>query len=330
MHLDMPLIWVGIVCFGAVMYVILDGFDLGVGMLSVVQRDRHARDLMVSSIAAVWDGNETWLILVGACLYGAFPEAYSILLPRLYVPIMIMLFALIFRAVSIEMRHYAKGSWAYFWDAALATGSFAAAVAQGLILGALVQGDYIPAHQAYVWWTPFSVLTAFGVVAGYCLLGACWLIMKTHDRLQLWSRGVASVALVGMLAASVGVTYWSPFIHTKLMAWWMHGIGQDLGFMLIGLKSIIVLALVYGLARAKTCVPFLAAVGLFAVGAVALALTFWPVMIPPSIGFRALAASETSLNFIFPGVMILLPLLVTYSGYTYYAFHGKVQLDDGY
>lgn len=330
MHLDLPLIWVCIICFGAVMYVLLDGFGLGVGIVSAFQKDRHARDLMITSMTPVWDGNETWLILVGAFLYAAFPDAYSILLPRLYIPIMIMLMALIFRAVSIEMRHQAKGMAGLFWDVMFFLGSLLAAIAQGLILGSLVQGDYVPAHQAYVWWTPFSMLTAIGVVFGYSLLGSTWLVMKAHGSLQEWSRRASGFALLGMLAVSATVSYWTPHIHEQAMAWWMHGAGFFAATVLLLVKAACVILLLIGLGKRICWLPFVSTIGLFAVGAIALAVSFWPVMIPPSTGFRALASDPGALLFLLKGVVFLLPLLVIYSGYVYYTFYGKVDIQDSY
>src|SRR5215468_4825557 len=213
MQIDLPVIWAAIVGLAVVMYVILDGFDLGIGMLLGLTQRGSERDQMVSAIAPFWDGNETWLVLGGGALWIAFPGAYAVMMPALYVPVITMLLALMFRGVAFEFRSLAVADKS-FWDFAMIGGSALAALCQGAILGGLIQGIRVEngayAGGAFDWATPFAALCAFGVLAGYALLGACWLVMKTDGTVAERARHQAKIMLVAVLAFMAAVSLWTP------------------------------------------------------------------------------------------------------------------------
>ncbi len=185
--IDLPLLWAAIIVVGVVMYVLLDGFDLGVGILFPFLPTDQDRDLAMNSVAPIWDGNETWLVLGGAGLFAAFPLAYAVILPGTYLPLIIMLLGLIFRGVAFEFRFKAHHR-RHLWDKAFHYGSLAATIAQGMVLGAFIQGFEVENRQfaggMFDWLTPFSLLTGAALISGYALLGATWLIMKTERELQ--------------------------------------------------------------------------------------------------------------------------------------------------
>lgn len=217
----LPIIWAGLIAFGVIIYVILDGFDLGIGILFPWVRNHEHRNRMINSVAPVWDGNETWLVFGGATLYGAFPLAYSTLLPALYMPIMVMLGALVFRGVAFEFRFKSYKS-RFLWDLAFSGGSTAAAFCQGLILGAFIEGKILNTALAgsFAWLTPFSIMTGLAVVCGYALLGATWLIMKTEDELQqdMYQYARLLLILVGFFMALVSL--WTPAMYIDIRQRW--------------------------------------------------------------------------------------------------------------
>lgn len=333
MMLDLPFIWAGLIAFAVLAYVILDGFDLGIGILFPFARSEEDKDLMMNSVAPVWDGNETWLVLGGGGLFAVFPLAYSIVMPALYMPIMVMLLALVFRGVSFEYRwRTERGKW--IWDWAFFGGSLVAALCQGIALGALVQGIDIDG-RAYAggwfdWLTPFSVLTGVAVVMGYGLLGAGWIILKTEGLLQMQMRryakrlGVATLALMGL------VSLLTPFQDPVYFDRWFS--------FPAGLWTIPVPLMVAGLAwvlfdslnKDRDALPFLASLGLFVVCFVGIGISFYPMMVPPSVTIWAAAAPDSSLAFALVGAAVLLPIIVIYTAYSYWVFRGKLDPDAGY
>lgn len=330
----LPLIWAFLIAIGVILYVILDGFDLGIGILFPWVRDHKHRSIMINSIAPVWDGNETWLVFGGAALYGAFPLAYSTLLPTLYMPIMVMLGALVFRGVAFEFRAKAFKS-RFLWDLAFAGGSTAAAFCQGLILGTFIQGQF-QFHglmKSYIWLTPFSMITGIAVVFGYALLGSTWLIMKTEGGLQRDMYQAAKILLFGVAAFMFIVSIWTPFLHNDIFNTWFVIPNFFYLLPLPLLTLIVTLYETYCLNRPDTThekMPFVMTILLFILCYIGLGISTWPYIVPRELTFWEAASNTTSLRFLLVGTIILMPLLITYSIYAYRVFRGKVHSDMGY
>ena len=333
MELDLPLLWAGIIAFGIIMYVLMDGFDLGIGILFPLCRDRADRDTMMNSVAPVWDGNETWLVLGGAALFGAFPLAYAVLLPALYLPLTVMLIALIFRGVAFEFRFKAGDRGRWWWDLAFMGGSMVATLMQGIALGAFVYGfaveDRAYAGGPFDWLTPFAVFVGFGLLAGYALLGAAWLVLKTEGRLQarLWRLILPLTALV--LAVLGGVSLWTPLAHAAIAERWF--VWPDIAFLapvplLVGLVALLMLRAVR---LRRDGQPFLLAMALFVLSYAGLAISLWPNVIPPGITIWQAAAPPESQLFLIVGVAIMVPIILAYTAYAYWVFRGKVK-GEGY
>lgn len=332
MSLDLPFIWAGIIAFAVLAYVVLDGFDLGVGILFPFAPEDEHRDTMSASVAPVWDGNETWLVLGGGGLLAVFPLAYSILMPALYAPIIAMLLGLIFRGVAFEFRWRSKSRNA--WDAAFAIGSTLAAFAQGVALGALVQG--IPVSgRAYAggwwnWFSAFSLLTGVALVIGYALLGATWLVMKTEGELQARMRRIATVAGVGTLGLIGIVSLWTPFLSPAFMQRWFSWPAQlyTLPVPLLVLGAAFLLW--RGLRREQDYTPFIAAQALFVLCFIGIGISFYPHIVPPSVSIWDAAGPDKSLGFLLAGAVVLVPLILAYTAYSYWTFRGKVDPHAGY
>ncbi|WP_224701928.1 cytochrome d ubiquinol oxidase subunit II [Devosia aquimaris] len=333
MPIDLPTIWAGIIAFAVLAYVILDGFDLGVGILFPFFPDKHDRNVMTNSIAPVWDGNETWLVLGGGGLMAVFPVVYATVLPALYMPIILMLLGLIFRGVAFEFRHRTTrgSSW---WDGGFWLGSTIAAFTQGIAVGALVQGINI-ANRSYAgaWWdwlTPFTVLTGAAVVVGYALLGATWLNLKTSGALQAKSRRLAMFAGFGTLALIGVVSLWSPFIREiyfeRWFGWPTAFFSSFVPVMLAGCAVL----LWHGLTTDKHLQPFLAALGLFVLCFIGLGISFYPYIVPGALTIAEAAAPESSLSFLLVGAAVLVPVILAYTGYAYWVFRGKIDPEEGY
>jgi cytochrome bd ubiquinol oxidase subunit II len=330
---SLPLIWGFIIAFGVIMYVILDGFDLGIGILFPWIHKPEHRSIMVNSIAPVWDGNETWLVLGGASLFGAFPIAYSTVLPSLYIPIMLMLGALVFRGVAFEFRGKAYRSL-FLWDIAFAGGSTVAAFCQGLILGTFVQGNFLLAKiNAYSWLTSFSMLTGIAVVFGYALLGSTWLIIKTEGELQEEMYQTGRVLLVAIAFFLLIVSIWTPFLHPAIRNRWFT---LPNFYYLLPLPVITLFTLLYEaycLNRPNKMhenLPFILTICLFLFSYIGLGISTWPYIVPRVLTLWEAAAGPKTLMFQLVGAIILLPVLITYSIYAYRVFRGKVQPDMGY
>ncbi len=331
--LDLQNFWAGIIAFAVLAYVILDGFDLGVGILFPTTKSTDERDLMMNSVAPVWDGNETWLVLGGGGLLAAFPLAYAVALPALYAPIMAMLVGLILRGVAFEFRwRTARGK--FIWDYSFFLGSLVAALAQGVALGALVQGIPV-ANRAYAggWWnwlTPFSILTGVAVVVGYVLLGSTWLNMKTADALQLRMREIAKWAAIALLILMGAVSLWTPFLQPAYYERWFTWPAMIYSLVVPFLVLVCALALFKGLALAKDVQPFMASLGLFIFTFVGLGISFYPYIVPPSLTIHDAAAPVSSLKFMLPGVLFLVPIIIVYTAYSYWVFRGKIDGKHGY
>ncbi|WP_457582237.1 cytochrome d ubiquinol oxidase subunit II [Ensifer canadensis] len=333
MDIDLPLIWAGIIAFAVLAYVILDGFDLGVGILFPFFPEKHDRDVMMNSVAPVWDGNETWLVLGGGGLMAVFPLAYATILPALYAPIIAMVIGLIFRGVAFEYRWRTRRA-EFLWNWAFAGGSMLAAFAQGITLGALVQGIPVE-NRAYTggWWdwlTPFSIMTGIAVVVGYALLGATWLVMKTHGDLADRARSLALKCSFGTIAAMGIVSLWTPFLEPLYLQRWF---GWPTAIFSI-IVPLLVLGCLYllitGISTRHDTRPFLAALGLFVLGYAGIGISFYPYMVPPSLTIWDAAAPDASLSFLLAGALVLVPIILAYTGYAYWVFRGKVDPEEGY
>ncbi|MEE9376080.1 MAG: cytochrome d ubiquinol oxidase subunit II [Rhizobiaceae bacterium] len=333
MEIDLSFIWAGLIAFSVLVYVVLDGFDLGVGILFPFTPPGSSRDVMINSIAPVWDGNETWLVLGGGGLFAVFPLAYAIIMPALYMPITLMLLALIFRGVAFEYR-WRTTKWKWVWDLAFTGGSVVAAFMQGIALGALVQGIHVEG-RAYAggWWdwlSPFSLLTGVAVIVGYALLGATWLVMKTDGGLQIRMRNYAWV-LAPILLGFIGLaSLITPFLNVEYFYRWFAW-PTILYSMMI---PILVLAAAYqlfsGLNDHKDAQPFLASIAIFILCFAGIGVSFYPNIIPPAITIKEAAAPDESLWFLLVGSAVLLPMILAYTAYAYWVFRGKVNVDDGY
>jgi cytochrome d ubiquinol oxidase subunit II len=324
---DLAFIWAAVIAFAVLAYVLFDGFDLGIGILFPLLGKDADRDQAMNSVAPVWDGNETWLVLGGGGLMAAFPLAFAVVMPALYAPITAMLLGLIFRGVAFEFRwRTARGK--FLWDWAFATGSLIATLAQGIALGALVQGIPV-AGRAYGggWWdwlTWFSLLTGLALVVGYALLGATWLIMKTGGELQARARRLAWVAAFGTLAFIGLVSLITPFLDPVYMRRWFAWPAILFSAPVPIMVALAALALFRGLYRNRDATPFLAAEALFVLCYVGIGISFYPHILPPSITIWDAAAPDASLAFLLVGAAVLIPLILAYTGWAYWVFRGKV------
>jgi cytochrome bd ubiquinol oxidase subunit II len=331
--IDYPFIWAGLIAFAVLAYVVLDGFDLGIGILFPFVKGEKNRDMMMNSVAPVWDGNETWLVLGGGGLLAVFPLAYSIIMPALYAPVIIMLLALVFRGVAFEFRWKTRRGQ-FLWDWAFAGGSTVATFAQGVALGALVQGIPV-ADRAYSggWWnwlTPFSLMTGVALLAGYALLGACWLIYKTEGGLQDAARRFAKLTGVATLALIGAVSLWTPFLNPSFMAKWL-SFPQMIYTAPVPILVLGCAWLLYkGIEDKRDLQPFLAALGLFVLCYIGLAISFYPYIVPVSVTIWEAAAPDNSLKFLLFGTLILVPLILAYTAWSYWVFRGKVSSEGGY
>ncbi|WP_024891768.1 cytochrome d ubiquinol oxidase subunit II [Luteimonas huabeiensis] len=330
----LPVVWFGVIGFGVLMYVLLDGFVLGLGILAPFAEDGEQLDHMMNTAAPIWDGNETWLVLGGAGLLAAFPAAYSIVLSALYLPVLLMLIALVFRGVAFEFRFKARRA-RRFWGAAFALGSLFAAFAQGVILGALVEGMPLQGGKyvggALDWFSPFSMLTGTAVVFGYALLGSTWLILKTEGRLQAIARTLTRPLVLVVVAFMGLVSAWLPFLDSRIMARWFEGAN----FLWLSPVPLLVLVNALWLWRAamregRDAAPFLLTLCFFGLGFAGLVLGIWPNIVPPSLTIWEAASPPSSQGFVLAGLAVLLPLILGYTAWSYYVFRGKIQADAGY
>ncbi|HYD17464.1 MAG TPA: cytochrome d ubiquinol oxidase subunit II [Patescibacteria group bacterium] len=333
--IDLPFIWGGLIAAAVFLYVLLDGFDLGVGILFPFAPSDKCRNRMMNSIAPFWDGNETWLVLGGGGLFAAFPLAYAVLMPAFYIPVIIMLLCLIMRGVALEFRFKEDGRARRIWDYAFHFGSLGAGFFQGTILGAFVQGVAVTGRDftggPFDWATGFSVMTGIALVFGYALLGSCWLVMKTEDVTQDWARRVAAYVLgfVGIFMAAVSACM--PLINDDIRVFWF----SMPNFWLLLPVPVITAALFLLIWRELRLArndgrPFLAAIGVFLMGYAGLALSLYPYIVPFQFTLKEAAAGGPSLSLMLVGVAPLLPLILGYTGYCYYLFRGKASHENAY
>lgn len=334
MQFDLPFIWLLILGFSLFIYIVADGFDLGIGLLFPFITDKTDQDVIVSTVAPVWDGNETWLVLGGAVLMGAFPKAYALLLSALYIPLLIMLAGLIFRGVSFEFRHHADPAHRPFWNKAFLFGSFIATFFQGISLGAFVQG--IPLATASEpsglmnWLTPFSLLTGVGVTVTYLMLGACWLIIKTENELQKKVIHLAQRSTLAVVILMTIVTLWAPLSHTYIADRWF---SFPTIYFLIPVPFVVLSALLgmfESINNRSQVAPFLWAIFLVFLGYSGLIISIFPAIIPGALSIYDAAAPIESLVFMLKGALVITPIILIYSAWSYYVFRGKAQRDGHY
>jgi cytochrome d ubiquinol oxidase subunit II len=330
---ELSFIWAGLLAFSVLAYVVLDGFDLGVGILFTVFEDTEDRNVMTNTVAPVWDGNETWLVLGGGGLMAVFPLAYATVLPALYVPIILMLLGLVFRGVAFEFRFRTK-RWRPVWDWGFALGSFTAAFMQGIALGALVQGIHIADRQyAGGWWdwlTPFSALTGVALVVGYSLLGATWLNLKTTGPMQRRARHVAFYAAIATLVLIGAVSLWTPFLDPTYFERWFRWPTAYFSAIVPLLLAVCAFGLWQGLRAEKHLQPFLSALGIFVISFAGIGISFYPYIVPGALTIKEAASPDDSLSFLLAGAVVLIPIILIYSGYAYWVFRGKVHPTEGY
>jgi cytochrome d ubiquinol oxidase subunit II len=329
----LPLVWAALIGIAVALYVILDGFDLGLGILFQLEPKENCRDLMMNSVAPFWDGNETWLVLGGAGLLVAFPLAYAVIMPGLYLPIIIMLLGLVFRGVAFEFRWAAKPSHE-FWDNAFSWGSIVATFMQGVVLGGYLQGievkDKAFAGGSLDWFAPFPLFTGVALLGGYALLGATWLVMKIDGPLAEDARGWAKKLLPAVLVIMAIISLWTPLAFERIADRWFAWPNILYLSPVPIATAILAWACWRGLNTGREVMPFLCAVGLFLLGFVGLAISNVPYLVPPSITIWEAAAVPQSQIFTLIGVLIMLPVILGYTVFVYWTFRGKVREGEGY
>jgi cytochrome bd ubiquinol oxidase subunit II len=331
--LDLVPLWTAILGLGVFFYVALDGFDLGVGMLYNFAPDRDARNLIMNSIAPIWDGNETWLVLGSMGLLAAFPVAFAIIIPAVYFPILLMLLSMIFRGVSFEFR-YRDAEHRTFWDHGFAAGSALAAFAQGVVLGAFIQGFNVKGREfvggSFDCFTLFSVFCGIALMFGYALLGAGWLVIKTEGELQDWARELGRRCLIVTVIAIGIVSLWTPFMNAQIAARWFSW--PNIAY--LAPVPLITLGLILYAWRSlndrSEYAPFFAALGLFVMSYIGIAISLWPMIVPGHFTIREAAASPSTQAFLLIGTLFLLPIILSYTAWSYWVFRGKVRADIGY
>ena len=338
MGIDLPIVWAVIILFGVMMYVVMDGFDLGIGLLYPFFRGKDDRDVMMNTVAPVWDGNETWLVLGGAGLLAAFPTAYAVVLSAFYLPLIGMLIGLIFRGVAFEFRFKASAARRGWWDKAFIGGSLLATFCQGVVLGAFISGipvvDGRYAGGGLDWLTPFALFTGAGLVATYAMLGATWLIMKTDGLLQLRMRLVARTLAWVLLLFIAAISLWTPLALPQVAERWFTW--PNLAF--FAPVPLLVLASMIGLTRSLATAhagrndgaPFVWTLALVFLGYSGLGISLWPYIVPPSLSIDAAAGPPQSLGFALVGALLVIPLILMCTAWGYWVFRGKVRADDGY
>jgi cytochrome d ubiquinol oxidase subunit II len=333
MSLDLVPIWTVILAVSVFMYVLLDGFDLGVGVLFPFAPDDAARSTMMASVAPVWDGNETWLVMGGIGMLTAFPVAFSIIFPALYFPVLAMLLGLIFRGVAFEFRPTAKTS-GHHWDRAFFGGSLVATFAQGCVLGKFVLGFEVNGRQyagsVWDWVHPFVLAVGVGLVFGYVLLGATWLVMKTEGALQDWARAKARIGLYGVVGFIILVSVWTPFLQDRIADRWFSWPNMLYVSPVPVLTGLLTLWLWRSLDRKKDVAPFVAAMGLFALCYLGLAVSLFPYIVPHRITLWEAATAPEGQAFLLPGTLFLIPVILMYTAWSYWVFRGKVRAGAGY
>jgi cytochrome d ubiquinol oxidase subunit II len=328
----LPVIWAGLIGTAVAMYVILDGFDLGLGILFPFARNESQRDQMMRSIAPFWDGNETWLVLGGGGLWVAFPMAYAIIMPAMYLPVIVMLLALVFRGVAFEFRHVSDSK--LLWNFAFTFGSLIAAFSQGVILAGLIQGIKVENGQFagghFDWATPFSLMSGLALVAGYALLGATWLIMKTEGEVAERARRQAKVLLLVVLGFMALVSLYTPYAFERIANRWF-SLPNFYYLWPVPLVTAIVAFLLWRwIGKERDSLPFIATIALFLLGYLGLVISSYPYLVPPSLTVWDTAAAPASQIFMLIGTVFLLPIILGYVIFIYWLFRGKVKEGEAY
>ncbi len=328
----LPVLWAMLIGTAVALYVVLDGFDLGVGILFPFAKDETERDQMMRSIAPYWDGNETWLVLGGGGLWVAFPVAYAVIMPAVYLPVMVMLVSLVFRGVAFEFRTVSRSKKA--WNFAFAAGSTLAAFSQGIVLGALIQGiktqngAFSGGH--FDWATPFTLLCGLSLVAGYGLLGATWLVMKTDLGVQERARSHAKALLLAVLVCMAAVSLYTPLAFERIAQRWFSIPNFYYLWPIPAVTALAAFALWRGLKKERELSPFFATIALFLLGYAGLVISSYPYLVPPSLTVWDTAAASSSLLFMLVGTLILLPIILAYIVLVYWIFRGKVRHGESY
>ncbi|MDZ7791881.1 MAG: cytochrome d ubiquinol oxidase subunit II [Xanthomonadales bacterium] len=328
---DLTLIWIVIIGIGVFMYVLMDGFDLGVGILFPFAPSDQARDDLMNSVAPVWDGNETWLILGGAGLLAAFPLVYAVFLPALYIGVFLLLAGLIFRGVAFEFRFKADSN-KHWWDRSFSIGSTIAAFAQGAVVGAYIQGFEVEGFSyvggAFDWLTPFTVMTGLGVVAGYALLGVTWAILKTEGETRDWAYRMAPWLLAVVMGFFILVSIWTPLASEHVRERWFDQVSALWAFPVL---TVIAAAWILRKLRQRSdATPFIGSMVLFALFYFGLLASMWPYAVPPEHTFWDAASDPGSQLFLLLGVLFLLPIILGYTAWSYWVFRGKIRPGEGY
>ena len=326
----LPLVWGAILALAVFLYVLLGGYDLGLGVLFPLAPTHDDRDAMMGSVSPFWDGNETWLVMGGGGLLAAFPLAYSVMLPALYIPIILMLIGLILRGVAFEFRFKAERH-RWMWDTAFTFGSVLAALMQGVAMGAFVQGFTVADNKfaggPFDWLTPFSVVTAIALVSGYALLSAGWLIMKADEALRDWAYGVARYALIAVAVFILIFSLWTPLLHPEIAARWFKPANMVMLSPVPLATAATLAALWIALKRRLRYAPFLLGVVIFLLCYTGLAVSLFPFIIPPSITLWQAAAAPESQLFMLYGAIPILPIILGYTAYSYYVFWDATEHD---
>jgi cytochrome d ubiquinol oxidase subunit II len=335
MGIDLPLIWAVIILFGIMMYVVMDGFDLGIGILFLAVDGKDDRDVMMNTVAPVWDGNETWLVLGGAGLLVAFPVAYAAILSAFYLPLILMLVGLVFRGVAFEFRFKVPAGRRRLWDKSFVGGSLVATFFQGVTLGAYLDGipmrDGVYAGGPFDWLTPFSVFVGLGLGVAYALLGSTWLVMKTEGALQVRMRHASRWLCWLLLAVIATISLWTPLAHPAIANRWF-SMPNILWFTPV---PVLVLAATWRLHRAlrdasSHAQPFVLTLMLVFLGYSGLGISLWPHIIPPATSIWAAAGPPQSLGFALVGALLIIPVVLMYTAWGYWVFRGKVRPGEGY
>lgn len=334
MGIDLPLIWALIILFGIMMYVVMDGFDLGIGILFPFIPAKEDRDVMMNTVAPVWDGNETWLVLGGAGLLAAFPLAYAVILSAFYLPLILMLIGLIFRGVAFEFRFKARLGKRRWWDFAFIGGSVTATFFQGVTLGAFLNGLHVVDGNfeggPLDWVSPFSIFTGLALLAAYALLGATWLIMKTEGELQGRMRSLARPLVWVMLSVIAALSAWTPMANSAIAQRWF----SLPNLFYFAPVPLLVLLVVWRLLREVPgeghASPFVLTLCLLFLGYTGLGISLWPNVVPPDISIWQAAGPAQSLGFALVGALMIIPIILMYTGWSYWVFRGKVHHGDGY
>jgi cytochrome d ubiquinol oxidase subunit II len=328
----LPVIWAALIGTAVALYVILDGFDLGMGILFPTTRSEGERDQAMTTIAPFWDGNETWLVLGGGGLWVAFPQAYAIVMPALYLPVTVMLLALVFRGVAFEFRHVSRSK--IWWNRAFTIGSTLAAFSQGVILAGLIQGIKVEngafAGGPFDWATPFALICGLGVIAGYALLGATWLVMKSEGPIADRARTQAKVLVAVVVVFMAIVSLWTAVGIPRIADRWF-SLPNFFYLLPIPIITALVAAMAWRtLETGREGTPFIASIMLFLLGYLGLVISSYPYLVPPSVTVWEAAAVPESQIFMLIGTLVFLPLALCYTALIYWLFRGKVKPGESY